>query len=106
VFGHDVSASVAIEKLVAPVLSQQPLVLGALVQAAAAEVVVDEAEVVEEVFCLLPNLTRFESGSTEAPTRPRSKLKENLVNNMVVTRGQKTPQLRRLLRYFEGNFRD
>jgi hypothetical protein len=105
VFGHDVSASVAIEKLVAPVLSQQPLVLGALVQAAAAEVVVDEAEVVE-VFCLLPNLTRFESGSTEAPTRPRSKLKENLVNNMVVTRGQKTPHPRRLLRYFEGNFRD
>ena len=81
--GHEVSASVAIEKLVAPELSQQPLVLGLFVQSAVAAVVVDKAE---DTSCLFSRGTRFEFGSTEAPVRPRCKPKERLVNNIVVSK--------------------
>lgn len=87
VLGHEVSASVAMEKLVAPELSQQPLVLGPFVQSAAAAVIGGEAdEVVEDTSCLFSRRMRFEIGSTEAPVRPRSKPKESLVNNIVVSK--------------------
>ena len=58
VLGQVVSASVAIEKLVPVELSQQPLVLGPFVHAAAAELVVEAAVVVEDEACLLSILRR------------------------------------------------
>jgi hypothetical protein len=87
VLGHDVSASVAMEKLVAPLLSQQPLVSGPLVQATATEVFVDATEeVVDVVACLLANLRGWASGSTEAEEMLRNKLMERTKHQTIMTR--------------------
>lgn len=70
-----------------PELSQQPLVEGPLVQAAATEVAVEEAEVVfveELVVCLFSTLKSLESGRTEAPVKQSSKPMEIAFNKFML----------------------